>query len=361
MPKNQMSYQRLGRDVQVDQGLYTALLGQLQEARIAENVDDSGIVVIDKARVDRKAIAPRTAQVLLWSFLLSLLLGLAVAVGQERVLGHVGGETELRQTTGLPVLGMLPDWRKEDGAAGIPVDAPRHDPRFLVSAPHFKHSYYAESFKRLRTNLGYTDLGLGLRSLSVLSSDRAEGKTLTNANLALTLALAGKRVCLVDADLRSPSVHRLFGLRVKPLQGLPLLLSGQGALAKMVVPGPVPRLTLLPCGVDAPNPSELLGSPRLAKLVKELNRRYDYVVFDGAPILPVTDSIILASQLDGVLLLARFEQTRRHDLVRAQEHLKAAKIRVLGTVLNAVDMKKYSYTYGYGNRVYGYGQYEKPD
>jgi Mrp family chromosome partitioning ATPase len=153
-------------------------------------------------------------------------------------------------------------------------------------------------------------------------------------------------------------VHKVFGLKPGPRQGLPLLLSGQAKAAPMLQRGPIPGLWLLPCGVKPPNPSELMGSPRLGLWLAWLKRRFDYVVFDAAPILPVTDSVALAAQLDGVVLLARFEQTRRCDLLRSLDHLKSVQARVLGTLLNAVNMRKYAYSYGNNRRYYAYADTE---
>ena len=156
-------------------------------------------------------------------------------------------------------------------------------------------------------------------------------------------------------SLAKPSVHKVFGLAVSARKGLPLLLSGQASAAGMLQAGPVAGLHLLPCGVHAPNPAELLGSPRLAGLIAWLKARFDHVIFDAAPLLPVTDSVAFSARLDGVVLLARFEQTRRTDLLRGMEQLAGVRARVLGTLLNAVDMRKYSYTYGYGRRYDAYG------
>jgi capsular exopolysaccharide synthesis family protein len=166
--------------------------------------------------------------------------------------------------------------------------------------------------------------------------------------------MTGRRVLLCDADLRKPSIHKLFNIPAKPGQGLPLLMSGQGREAGMIVKGPVPNLWLLPCGVRVPNPSELMGSERLGATLKRLRSRYDYLVFDSAPVLPVTDSVLLAPHLDGVVLVARFESSRLREISTALAHLRAAKANVFGLVLNAVDMQRYAYGYGYGRNHYKY-------
>ena len=353
LPKTELAFARLSREVKVDETVYNLLLERLQEARLAENVDESGIVVVDQALVPRIPVWPKSLLVLVGAVFVGLMLGVVSAWAVETIRDEVGGEDELARQTRLPVLGLVPDWRSEGQSA---PEHGRHDPSYLVSAPRFRHTFYSESFKQLRTNINYAQLNHDIKALAVLSPGSEEGKTLANANLALTLAQSGKKVCLIDADLRKPSVHKVFGVKPTAQQGLPLLLSGQGQAGGMLVKGPVPGLWLLPCGVKPPNPSELLGSPRLGYWLKWLKSRYDYVIFDAAPILPVTDSVALSTQLDGVLLLARFEQTRRSEVQRSLDVLGRVNARVLGTVLNSVDMKKYAYTYGYGRRYYAYGQ-----
>ena|GEM_PF-1397711 len=365
LPANEMDYTRLAREVKANETIYNLLLEKEQEARISENVDDSGIVVVDVARPSRKPISPQKTRIVGLGFLLGLILSVIIAWSLERWLDEVGGEDELAKLSGLPVLAMVPDWRAEVQESSKSKEKPkrpsveqseqRFDPASLINSPQLKHTYYNEAFKVLRTNLAFSEVDRKLRSFSILSPNAREGKTLTNANLALALAATGKKVLLVDADLRKPSIHKLFGLDVRKGQGLPLLLSGQVQdLDAHLYPGPVPGLWLLPCGVLAPNPSELLGSAALGAALKAMTERFDHVVFDAPPVLPVTDGVVLATRLDGVALLARFEKTRRVEFRRALEYLGAVKAPVLGTVLNAVDMRKYAYAYGYGGRYYSY-------
>jgi tyrosine-protein kinase Etk/Wzc len=365
LPASDMDYTRMEREVKADETIYNLLLQKDQEARIEENVDDSGIVIVDAARPSGRPVAPPKAKILALGLVLGVLLGSGAAWGLERWRDEVGGEAEMVKLSGLPVLAMISDWRAELRGSGEPLpepegpasrrDEPRHDPASLITRPQLKHTYYNESYRVLRTNLSYIGVDHALKSFAVVSPNAREGKTLTNANLALALAATGKKVLLVDADLRKPSVHKLFDLPVGKDQGLPQLLSGRsGGLDAHLHKGPVPGLWILPCGVVAPNPSELLGSEALAAALAAMKLRFDHVVFDVSPILPVTDGVVLAARLDGVLVLARFEQTRRVELRRALEYLAAVKAPVVGTILNAVDMRKYSYAYGYGSRYYSY-------
>jgi tyrosine-protein kinase Etk/Wzc len=365
LPVNEMEYTRQAREVKADETIYNLLLEKGQEARISENVDDSGIVVVDVARAPHLPVAPQKARIMLLSLLAGILLSLGAAWSLERWLDEVGGETEMAELSGLPVLAMVPDWKAEIRGTlaekgltqlqSVSATEQRHDPASLIHSAHLKHTYFNEAFRVLRTNLEFSSVDRELKSFSILSANAWEGKTLLNANLALALAATGKKVLLVDADLRKPRVHSLFKVGVRKDQGLPLLLSGQSKnLDKYLFRGPVPGLWLLPCGVLVPNPSELLGSVALSMALTAMKKRFDHVVFDASPILPVTDGVVLSTRLDGVAVMARFEQTRRVELKRALEYLAAVKAPVLGTILNAVDMRKYSYAYGYGSRYYSY-------
>jgi tyrosine-protein kinase Etk/Wzc len=365
MPVNDMDYTRLERDVKADETIYNLLLEKDQEARIEENVDDSGIVVLDAARPSQRPVSPRKAKILVLALMAGILFGCTAAWTLERWRDEVGGETEIARLSGLPVLALISDWREELRDSGNqpskskgqvpPAEEIRHDPSSLIITPKLKHTYFSESYRILRTNLAFSGVDRELKSFSIVSPNAMEGKTLTNANLALALAATGKKVLLVDADLRKPSIHKLFGLPATKEQGLPMLLSGQVPdLDAHLHAGPVPGLWLLPCGVVAPNPSELLGSEALVAALKAMKERFDHVVFDVSPILAVTDGVVLAQRLDGIAVLVRFEQTRRVELKRALEYLSVVHAPVVGTILNAVDMRKYSYTYGYGGRYYSY-------
>jgi len=209
----------------------------------------------------------------------------------------------------------------------------------------------------LRTNLTLSQADKPLKVLAVLSPGAEEGKTLVNANLAISLAQNGKKVLLVDADFRKSSVRKMFGVANGKESGLPLALTGQQDWQSMIQPSGVEGLDLLPNMMTPPNPAELLGSESLKRLIGEFRNAYDYVIFDGAPILPVTDSVVLATQLDGVVLMARWNKTHSGDLAKALEHLRAVGTNVVGTLLNCVNTKAGYYGFRYGYQGYAYGSY----
>lgn len=347
---------RLNDESKADELIYAQLLQELQQAEIEEKVNDAGIVVVDLAQVPEKPASPKKALSLVLSLVLGLFAGLQSAFLWERLRDRIEDEESLKRLTGLPNYGQVPDFR-EDYPENLlpPALGDRFNPKVLIFNPVFRHAYYRECFKILRTNLTLAHAGEPPRAVAVLSPGPEEGKTLVNANLAISLAEAGRKVLLVDADLRKSSVRKIFGMANGRETGLPLALTGQAPWRAMVQPSGTENLDLLTNTVTPPNPAELLGSAAMRKLVGELKQAYDYVVFDGAPVLPVTDSVVLSTFLDGVVLMVRWDQTRTSEVRRALEGLSAVKAPVLGTLLNYVKSKKGLYGYGYSR--YGYGKY----
>lgn len=194
------------------------------------------------------------------------------------------------------------------------------DPRSPVS----------EAYRALRTNLSFYSLDNPIRSLVVTSAAGDEGKSTTIANLAVTLAQAGRRTILVDCDLRRPSLHTLFNLRQSP--GLTEMVLGQVESAPLQETG-VENLWLLASGTQPPNPADLLGSKRADQAIAALLAQADMVLFDAPPVIAVTDAAVLGAKVDGVLLVISAGQTRREHAERAKEILQKAKVRIVGATL----------------------------
>lgn len=197
----------------------------------------------------------------------------------------------------------------------------------------------AEAFRAVRTNLQFLGLDRPLKSVLITSAGPGEGKSTSAANLAIAFAQTGATVCLLDADLRRPTVHQLFGLH--NWEGLTTMLigtgAGAGAGAADLTPQPtkVPGLSVIVSGPIPPNPAELLGSRRMEALLADLEQRFDMVIIDAPPVLPVTDSMVLAPKVGGVMLVARSGAVNRQQLARAQQLLDGVKANVLGSVLTA--------------------------
>ncbi|WP_181346885.1 CpsD/CapB family tyrosine-protein kinase [Thalassobacillus sp. CUG 92003] len=204
----------------------------------------------------------------------------------------------------------------------------------------------SEQYRTIRTNLQFASVDSDLRSMMVTSAGPAEGKSLTTANLAIVFAQQGKNVLLVDADLRKPTIHYTF--RVQNTAGLSNYLIGDKHFDEVINPTSVDNLDAITCGPIPPNPSELLGSSSMQRMLDEAYTRYDVVIFDTPPVLAVTDAQIMANLSDGALLVVRSKETEIEGARRAKELLEQSNGKLLGTVLNDVERKNKNYYYYYG-------------
>lgn len=202
-----------------------------------------------------------------------------------------------------------------------------------------------EAYRTLRTNIQYAAVDSPIRSLLITSPGPAEGKSLTAANLAVVMAQGGKKTLLVDCDLRRPMQHRLFDVRNG--SGLTSLLVHGGDPDSLTNKTIVPRLGLITSGLLPPNPAELLGSQAMKPLLQELKDRYEIVIFDGPPLIAVTDSALLAPLVDGVLLVVQAGETRTDMAQEAKSILQNTGGRIIGCVLNGVRRKNGEYHYYY--------------
>ena len=215
---------------------------------------------------------------------------------------------------------------------------------------HYPKSPEAEAFKVLRTNLQFLGMNKEIRSIAFTSSGPDEGKSTVLANLAVALAQTGKKILVIDADLRLPVQHKIF-TRLNAV-GLTNVLAENADLDECIRETKSEGVYLLSSGPIPPNPAELLASERMTCLIKKLTERFDYVLVDTPPVLAVTDAVLLSVKVDGIILVAVSGRTRIDRAKEAKEHLVRAKARILGVVLNSVERSRedhyYYYYYGEG-------------
>ncbi|MBI4634803.1 MAG: CpsD/CapB family tyrosine-protein kinase [Candidatus Rokubacteria bacterium] len=210
----------------------------------------------------------------------------------------------------------------------------------------------SEAYRTLRTNIQFAGLDVPHRSIVVTSSSAGEGKTTTVANFGVVAAQAGSRVCVVDADLRRPALHRIFnlsnarGLTTALVEGLPF--------AKIAQPTRVPNLSTLTSGPLPPNPAELVGSKRMRELIEGSADDFDLVLFDTPPVISVSDPVALAAQCDGVILVIMSAKIPHNVVRRAAEQIEAVKGRILGVLLNSVNLQRDGYYYDYYRYYHAY-------
>ena len=303
--------------------------------------------VVQPALPSNSPVSPNARMNLLLGSLLGLSLGIAAALLREQLDRTVKSSATLAEYSGSPVLGAVP---YDNEAKTSPI------------IPSGKSAARSEAFRKLRTNLQYVNVDNPPRVIAVVSASPSEGKSTTAANLALTLALAGSRVVLVETDLRRPRLATYFGISGEV--GLTDVLAGKVDWQDVVVPWNRGLISIIGQGEQAPNPTELLGSMNMATLLAELREAYDYVILDTAPISLVSDATVVASQSDGVIMAVRYGKTNRDEVASARNALDQVNARVLGSVMTFRPTGRkstygsgygYGYGYGYGDSKQGYG------
>lgn len=296
------------------------------------------LTLVQHASVPQVPVSPNVPLNIALGAIAALALGIGLAILRETLDNRVRNERDVEALTDTPILG------------GIVFDAKAGERPLIVHVD--PRSARSESFRTLRTNLQFLDIGRTDRSFVITSSIQTEGKSTTAANLAIALADAGNRVLLVDADLRRPKVHEYMGL--EGAVGLTDLLIGRAEPQDVIQPWGKERLYVLPAGKIPPNPSELLGSEALISLIDEFNKAFDVVLFDAPPLLPVTDAAILARTVGGTIVVCAAGRTHKNQLKGALTALRNVDSPVSGIVLTMLPTKGPD-AYGYGRYGYRYG------
>ena len=208
----------------------------------------------------------------------------------------------------------------------------------------------SEAFRTLRTNIQFSSLDNPIETIVITSAGPGEGKTTSVINLGITMAQSGSRVLLIDADLRKPELHRIF--RTSDQSGLTYVLAGGLDYKEGVYPTYIEGLEILPSGVIPPNPSELLGSDKMKRLLKEANRDYDFVLIDTPPVAVVTDAAILAAAVDGIILVCASGKVPIDGAKRAKGLLENVKANIIGVILNKIPANRKGYAQYYYQQYY---------
>jgi succinoglycan biosynthesis transport protein ExoP len=327
--KMNVTYSVLQREADSNRQIYESLLQQAKEAGISGERRATNVRVVDPAEVPGGPISPNVRADMTFAFVAGLVLAIGLAFGFEYLDNRIKTPQELKAQLGIPFLGMVP---------AVSMDK-EPNPLLDNGVPQ----NFAEAFKSVRTNVLFSSADEGMRTLVVTSAGPGEGKSLVASNLAMALAQAGQRVLIIDADMRRPRVHEIFGGEQEP--GLSNVLAGNAKTNEAVRKSKTSGLWLMPAGHIPPNPAELLGSRRYTDFIASLSVHFDWVILDTPPVMVVADSSIVANQSTGVVFVVRADHTSKHAVRAAVEQLEAANANLVGSVLNSVDLVRNPYYY----------------
>jgi succinoglycan biosynthesis transport protein ExoP len=343
----------------------------LKEAGVSAGVNASNIRIVDAAVAPTKPVSPRPILNLGLALLLGLGCGIGAAFLQEHLDDTLKNSDDIERLLHVPSLALIPSRDSLNHTSAGVYEAAERTPALSngngnqaslmkssenawirIDGNGTQHSAFSEAFCGLRTSVLLSAAGRPPRSLTFVSAEPGEGKTTIASNLAISLAQLGKRVLLIDGDMRRPCVHKLFDIEDRS-EGLVTCLTGDQAWRQLVRPTGMADLSCLVCGPVPPNPSELLSSDRMQMLIREAMVDYDFVLVDAPPLLNVADGRILATMVEGAILVVKGGFTPRELAQQAQLHIRDVGAHLIGVVLNDVDVR----LNGYYKAYYKYGGY----
>jgi len=357
LPEAEKRLAGLTRQAKVYQDTYSFMLEKRGELQVTRASQIGDIWVVEPAYANPSHIKPRVMLNLVLAVIVGLVLGIGLAFFLDYLDDSVKNAEDIQALVQLPVLGTIGHQHFSKNKH------PSSKGRFILSDE--SKSQLAESFRTFRTNLLFTSVDQPRRLMVFTSPLPEDGKTTCVANLAVALSHMGKKVLLVDTDLRKPVLHRIFRCRRSP--GLVNVLveeDWQKLLSEAIQGTQVKNLDLLVCGNRPPNPNEMLGSEKMGQLIDSLAQRYEFVLFDAPPLLTISDALVLSQRLDGAVLVVRGGRTSRTSLKNAVEILSKAQTEIMGIVLNDIDFRReryyYAYHYKYYHKYYDEEQTETP-
>jgi tyrosine-protein kinase Etk/Wzc len=366
LPQKTLVLARLTRDRELNEKLYLMLTQKYEETRIAEAGKSANVQIIDAAKPSTRPISPNKKLNILLSMLFGLAIGVGIAFFLEFLDDTVKTGDDLERI-GLTVLGTIPlvytdqiiRRLKKEGRQFTDADLHRVEAKMITRFS--PKSPVSEAYRSLRTNIQFADIDHPKHVLMVTSAMSKEGKSTTAVNLAITLTQTGSRVLLVDSDLRRPTLHNFFAM--DKTYGVTNVLVGSLSFDDVIKHTEVEKLDVITAGDIPPNPAELVASESMRRFIELARSRYDYVLLDSPPVIAVTDAAVLATRVDGTVLVVGSGTVNKREVVRAVGLLKNVRSPVLGVVLNGLDIKKiygsYYYYFHYYQYYYYYGSESK--
>ncbi|MFB1488253.1 MULTISPECIES: GumC family protein [unclassified Thiocapsa] len=340
-----VQYNILKREWETNSQLYSGLLERMKEVGVAAGMERDTASVIDRALVPGGPFAPSLSRNLAIATVLGLMGGIGLALLLNLLDNSVRDPEEVERLVHLASLGLLPRVDSKTMAPAVRIELMAHLQR---------EQGLSEAFRSIRTSLMFATPGGAPKVLMVTSAVPGEGKTTASTSLSIVLAQTGASVLLIDGDLRKPRLHKIFNVPRGPGLTEYLVQGDSDAFYST----PVENLTLMVAGTPPPNPAELLSSGATDRMLEEMSRRYDYVILDSSPVMGLADPIVLATKVNGVLLVSAAGAVSRGALREAVKRLRAVDAPLVGSVLNMVEPHSSEYSY-YNRYYYNYGSSEE--
>jgi succinoglycan biosynthesis transport protein ExoP len=345
-----IQYNILKREADTNKELYKGLLQRMKEAGVSAGIMASNIQVVDQAELPTRPYRPDKQLNILLAVVVGLFLGVGIAFFLEYLDNTVKTPEDVEQLIRLPSFGMVPEIsyerrRRLETGTSYPVE--------LVTFGHPK-SMLSEAYRNIRTSILLSFSERPPKRIAISSANPSEGKTTTAINTAIALSQTGAQVIVVDADMRKPRIHKVFSQENGA--GLSNFLSGNAGLDAMIKKSEIPNLYYIPAGPIPPNPSELIGSKLFKSMMECLGTRFDHIVLDSPPVLGFADTVILSASVEGIILVVLGGKTPRETLQRAKDVLHQVNAKILGVVINRINIQRSDYGYYYYRYSYYYGK-----
>ena len=358
---------QLQRTKSVNENLYTFLVEKAEEAKISAATGTGGVRLVDEPSLPETPKSSGKRRNMMVAVILAFGLGFGIAFMVDYLDNSIYSLEDLKRLGDLTVLGTIPFMKKNERQTvsvqkGKKQKKGQADDLFVFEdrMNGYKNKVISliqskepvvDAYRHVRTNMQFSNIDTSLKRIMVTSSIPGEGKTLTTANLAISFAELGKRILVVDCDLRKSHQHILFNARKSP--GLSDYLARDIALEKTIYTTHVPNLYLIPAGTTPPNPAEMLASNKMDDLISSLEQNFDFVIYDTPPVIAVTDPVILSKRVGNVVMVVRFGKTNRHVVSDSLNRLNNVNSDILGMIFNGMQKAK-----GYGYYKYDYSYYQ---